>query len=239
MAVPPIRLRTPEVCREAVVLSMEITILLGGALLFYTILLVLQQIFSYTGVILLSIGAIFLLTQDHSSNSSLPITTAHKLMEISKQLCHIVVSTTNKLREEPITNCPRLEPRCSGNVAIWTSYVAYAGLLIQVFLRYPISLDTFFAGGFIAIAVCANHTFLFSCIWDSIERKCLRQNVDQADSRNKVDEYELKEAQAKYDEDRQKWEEEKKDLTEQLHRANSKLSEKAKAYSMFGNVNWD
>ena len=118
MAVPPFRLRTPEVCREAVVLSMEITILLGGALLFYTILLILQQIFSYTGVILLSIAAIVLLTQDHSSNSSLPITTARKLMEISKQLCHIVVSITNKLCEEPLTNYPHLERRCSGTIAI-------------------------------------------------------------------------------------------------------------------------
>ncbi|KAJ6690437.1 hypothetical protein OIU85_006678 [Salix viminalis] len=60
MAAPPFRLRTPEVCREAVVLSMEITILLGGALLFYTILLILQQIFSYTGVVVLSIAAIVL-----------------------------------------------------------------------------------------------------------------------------------------------------------------------------------
>ncbi|KAL9402651.1 hypothetical protein Peur_006500 [Populus x canadensis] len=239
MAVPPFRLRTPEVCREAVVLSMEITILLGGALLFYTILLILQQIFSYTGVILLSIAAIVLLTQDHSSNSSLPITTARKLMEISKQLCHIVVSITNKLCEEPITNYPHLERRCSGTIAIWTGYVAYAGLLIQVLLRYPVSLDTFFAGGLIAIAVCANHTFLFSCMWDSIKRKSLGQNLDQADSMNKVDENELKGVKAKCDEDRQRWEEEKKDLTEQLNMAKSKLSEKEKAYSMFGNFNWD
>ncbi|KAJ6428977.1 hypothetical protein OIU84_020589 [Salix udensis] len=177
MAAPPFRLRTPEVCREAVVLSMEITILLGGALLFYTILLILQQIFSYTGVVVLSIAAIVLLTRDHSSNSSLPVTTARKLMEISKQLCHIVVSITNKL--------------C----------------------------------GLITIAVCANHTFLFSCMWDSIKRKSLGQDRDQADSMSKVDENELK---AKYDEDRQRWEEEKKDLTEQLNVAKSKLTEKDK-----------
>ncbi|KAJ6322953.1 hypothetical protein OIU77_012728 [Salix suchowensis] len=193
---------------------MEITILLGGALLFYTILLILQQIFSYTGVVILSIAAIVLLTRDHSSNSSLPVTTARKLMEISKQLCHIVVSITNKLCEEPITDYPHLERRCSGTIAVWTSYVAYAGLLIQILLRYPISLDTFFAGGLITIAVCANHTFLFSCMWDSIKRKSLGQDRDQADSMNKVDENEL---EAKYDEDRQRWEEEKKDLTEQLN----------------------
>ncbi|KAJ6901877.1 hypothetical protein NC651_019612 [Populus alba x Populus x berolinensis] len=215
MSIPScaILLRTPEVCREAVVLSMEITILLGGALLFYTILLILQQIFSYTGVILLSTAAIVLLTQDHSSNSSLPITTARKLMEISKQLCHIVVSITNKLCEEPVTNYPHLERRCSGTIAIWTGYVAYAG-------------------GLIAIAVCANHTFLFSCMWDSIKRKSLGQNLDLADSMNKVDENELKEVKAKCDEDRQRWEEEKKDLTEQLNMAKSKLSEKEKSYSI-------
>ncbi|KAJ6727235.1 hypothetical protein OIU79_005196 [Salix purpurea] len=196
---------------------MEITILLVGALLFYTILLILQQIFSYTGVVVLSIAAIVLLTRDHSSNSSLPVTTARKLMEISKQLCHIVVSVSNKLCEEPITNYPHLERRCSGTIAIWTSYVAYAG-------------------GLITIAVCANHTFLFSCMWDSIKRKSLGQDRDQADSMNKVDENELK---AKYDEDRQRWDEEKKDLTEQLNVAKSKLTEKEKVHSMFGNFNWD
>ncbi|KAJ6900618.1 Vacuolar ATP synthase subunit G 2 family protein [Populus alba x Populus x berolinensis] len=52
----------------------------------------------------------------------------------------------------------------------------------------------------------ANHAFLFSSMWDSIKRKNLGQNVDQADRRNK-------EAQAKYDEDRQRWQEERKDLT--------------------------
>ncbi|KAJ6901894.1 hypothetical protein NC651_019629 [Populus alba x Populus x berolinensis] len=98
---------------------------------------------------------------------------------------HIVVSITNKLCEEPVTNYPHLERRCSGTIAIWTGYVAYAGLLIQVLLRYPVSLDTFFAGGLIAIAVCANHTFLFSCMWDSIKRKSLGQNLDLADSMNK------------------------------------------------------
>ena len=51
-----------------------------------------------------------------------------------------------------------------------------------------------------------------------------------------VDENELK---AKYDEDRQRWEEEKKDLTEQLNVAKSKLTEKERVYSMFGNFNWD
>ncbi|KAJ6983350.1 hypothetical protein NC653_026223 [Populus alba x Populus x berolinensis] len=58
---------------------------------------------------LLSIG----LTRDHSSNGSLPITTAHKLMEIS----NIVVSILkNKLYEEPIRNYPHLETRCPGTV---------------------------------------------------------------------------------------------------------------------------
>ncbi|KAJ6690436.1 hypothetical protein OIU85_006677 [Salix viminalis] len=73
-------------------------------------------------------------------------------------------------------------------------------------------------------------------MWDSIKRKSLGQDRDQADSMNKVDENELK---AKYDEDRQRWEEEKKDLTEQLNVAKSKLTEKEKVYSMFGNFNWD
>lgn len=76
-------------------------------------------------------------------------------------------------------------------------------------------------------------------MWDSIKRKSLGQNLDQADSMNKVDENELKGVKAKCDEDRQRWEEEKKDLTEQLNMAKSKLSEKEKAYSMFGNFNWD
>lgn len=91
---------------------METTILLGGASLFYKIL---QQIFSYTGVTLLSIGTI---DSGSRSNSSL-----HKLMEISKQPCHIVVSILkNKLYEEPIRNYPRLETGCPGTVAIWTSF---------------------------------------------------------------------------------------------------------------------
>ncbi|KAJ6317500.1 hypothetical protein OIU76_013109 [Salix suchowensis] len=73
-------------------------------------------------------------------------------------------------------------------------------------------------------------------MWDSIKRKSLGHDRDQADSMNKVDENGL---MAKYDEDRQRWEEEKKDLTEQLNVAKSILTEKEKVHSMFGNFNWD
>jgi len=111
---------------------METTILLGGALLFYKIL---QQIFSYTGVTLLSLGTI---DSGSLSNSSL-----YKLMEISKQPCHIVVSilkinyTRSLLETTLIWRQDALGPLLYGRA------LAYASLLIHVFFRHPMSLHIF------------------------------------------------------------------------------------------------
>ncbi|CAI0411778.1 unnamed protein product [Linum tenue] len=220
---------------------MEIIILLGFHLLFYTTLLILQRLFSSAALLLLpiSIAALFTLHPNHDGGSSLPIALLRKLMRSRDRLGEVVAYAIDSMHEKLDVDEHHHDALSPKIVALWTSFAAYMGLMAQILFRYPFSGDTFFAGGMIAIAIVANLVAYFSFAWDSASRKKLR-------------------------EERERWEEEKRNLKEELVRAKrgsadqqpQKLSADPPAprplgrassgpitsgsyYSMYGNFDWD
>ncbi|CAL1374296.1 unnamed protein product [Linum trigynum] len=246
---------------------MEIIILLGFHLLFYTTLLILQRLFSSAALLLLpiSIAALFTLHPNHAADggSSLPIALLRKLMRSRDRLGEVVAYAIDSMHEKARRDHhgflmavhdldvddhhhDSLSPKI---VALWTSFAAYMGLMAQILFRYPFSGDTFFAGGMIAIAIVANLVAYFSFAWDSASRKKMN---------------ELEEVKDKLREERERWEEEKRNLKEELVRAKRGSADQqpqkpcadppaprplgrassgpitsGSYYSMFGNFDWD